>query len=154
TPVLDAAARHLDAAAVLDRVLPDRAGVLYAAGLHLYPDGQREAERRPFFERALAVLEAEPAPAAAGLRLRGPLCRAPGRPDEAAAALAAALRREPGKADWHFELAGVLAEQGRLDQAREELEILLGRHPGHSPARELLRAVAQAAKKQGLSGGR
>jgi tetratricopeptide (TPR) repeat protein len=95
---------------ILGRVVPDRPEVLLKAAQELYP--QPGEGRRPFLERALALLEKRPPPPApADLHLKGSIHRALGQPDEAVVAYRAALDRQPLELDWRYDLAEVLLER-------------------------------------------
>ena len=52
--------------------------------------------------------------------------------------------RSPGQLEWRYEFAQVLHEQGRLEEARRELRLLLQQHPDHQPAVELHRDVVRS----------
>src|SRR5260370_21982109 len=55
-PILDRAGNSLDAQGLVDKVLPDRADVLWAAAIYLYPDPVSGADgRRPFLQKGLNV---------------------------------------------------------------------------------------------------
>jgi tetratricopeptide (TPR) repeat protein len=125
---------------IVRRVLPDRPGLLLKAALELYP---RPAEgRRPFLERALALLEERRGPVgAADLHLRASIDRALGRPAEALAAYRASLDREPLELTWRYELADLLYEQSRYEEAFQELLKIRLQQPENDRARALIDAV-------------
>jgi tetratricopeptide (TPR) repeat protein len=129
---------------ILDRVLPDKPGLLLAAAAELYPDPGADAGRRPFLAKALALLAAKPTPLTGeDFHTRAAIQRSLGRPALAVAAYEASLAREPGRVDWRYEFAELLHEQGRLPEARRELVAVLAWQPGHAPARQLREVVAR-----------
>ncbi|HXG09752.1 MAG TPA: O-antigen ligase family protein [Gemmataceae bacterium] len=142
--ILALSAGRLDPDQILEEVLPDRPDVLVTAAVRLYPDPEDEEKRRPLLERALAAQEQQPARLKArDLHLRGSICAALGQEEEAVTAYREALALEPLQVEWRFELAGLLHQQGRLQEARRELITLLQRQPKNWKARKLLEAVAR-----------
>jgi Flp pilus assembly protein TadD len=61
-----------------------------------------------------------------------------GRPADAAAVLAPAVRGDPGNADLHNVLGFALRKAGRLDEARASYDRALALDPAHREAREYL----------------
>jgi O-antigen ligase/tetratricopeptide (TPR) repeat protein len=121
-------------------VLPDRPRLLLKAALELYP--KPGEGRRPFLETALTLVKARPDPAGAeDLHLEASIQRALGRPAEALTAYRAALDREPLRSDWRYEHAELLYEQGRFEDASQELLKVSMLQPGNVPARALMDAV-------------
>jgi tetratricopeptide (TPR) repeat protein len=145
--ILDQSAGRLTPQEVLGRVLPDDPGLLAKAASHLYPGPEQAAERRPFLERALVLLEQRPGPVQAqDLHTRAVLHTSLGQPAEALATYRAALRREPQQADWRYEFAQLLFQQGYVQAARREVCIVLRQQPGRAEALQLFEAgVCQGA---------
>jgi tetratricopeptide (TPR) repeat protein len=124
------------------KVLPDRPDLLVQAADLLYPTPEAAAERQPFMEKALDLLRRQPGPLRAeDLHLRAVAHAALGRTREAVADYQAALSQGPRQVAWRYELAQLLYRDGRLSDARRELEQILKQQPDHPPARELLRSV-------------
>jgi tetratricopeptide (TPR) repeat protein len=141
--ILDQGRPFLDAAALLEHVLPDRPALLLRAAFQFYPQPADGAKRKPFLERALSVFARRNAPlGAADYRVKAAVHRDLGQPREAVAAYRAALMRDPGQVGWRYELAQVLYEQRQFPEARQELLAVLAQQPGHAQARLLLDAVA------------
>lgn len=134
--ILGQAATHLDPGDLARLVLPEDPARLVEAATLLAP-GPAEA-RRPLLEAARSLLGRRPHPSAEDLHLRAAVERTLGRPDEAAEALRAALALEPMTLAWRLELAEVLSEQGRFEEARQELLAVVGLRPGDARARALL----------------
>jgi O-antigen ligase len=139
--------RRLDAREIAERVVPDDPALLHEAGEMLEAQG---GDGGPLFAAALAALER---PGAArtppALLLKARLHHRFGRADEARRAyedLLAAPGWQPG---WRLEFARLLAEQGRLQEARRELSLLLDNEPGNSEARELYRQVIRRIAEGG-----
>jgi O-antigen ligase/tetratricopeptide (TPR) repeat protein len=142
--ILDSSARHLAPAEIVRQVVPDRPDILLAAATHLYPSPQATEQRRPFLESALVLLERRPTPlTAADLHLQAAIYSALNRPAEAFTAYRAALAREPLQVDWRFELARLLHQHGRDQEAYDELRTVLGLRPDYGLAIELREAVAR-----------
>jgi O-antigen ligase/tetratricopeptide (TPR) repeat protein len=121
-------------------ILPDRPDVLLASALHFYP--QPAEGRRPFLERALAILNKRTdALGAPDLHLEASINRALGQPIEALTAYRASLAREPLKVAWRYEFAELLYEQNRFDEAFEELRMIQLLEPENAEARKLMDAV-------------
>jgi O-antigen ligase/tetratricopeptide (TPR) repeat protein len=146
-PILQRSAKLLSPADLLDRVLPDKPDMLVAVALAL-----PEAERRPFLERALALLDKGPGPLdAGGLRVKALAHDSLGQPGEAVAAYRAALAREPHREGWRYELAELLQREGRWREAQRELVTVLKGQPGHAEARALLTAVERQLARAGAT---
>ncbi len=127
---------------MIDKVLPDKAGVLLAAALRLYPDASDTEARQPFVAKALVLLEAksgrlEPAE----MRVKALVHQALDQPEEAVASYRRLLRREPRQVEWRFEFARYLHTIHKLDESRRELVIVLNQDPHHGLARDLLEIV-------------
>jgi tetratricopeptide (TPR) repeat protein len=140
--ILDRSVAALGPNDTLRRVLPDQPGLLLAAAAHLYP--RPDEGRRPFQERALAILEGRPGPPSAEvLHTRATIQRALGRPSEAMKGYREALLRGPEQIGWRHEFAELACEQGRFEEAHQELLTILALQPGNAQARTLLDAVAR-----------
>jgi len=138
--ILDRSAGHLSPDDIIRRILPDRPGLLFEAASHLYPEPG--AGRRPFLERALAILDKRPgALGAADLHVKASIHRALGQPVEALTAYRASLDREPLRLPWRYELAELLYEQERFPESFQELLKVQMMQPEHEQARALMDAV-------------
>jgi tetratricopeptide (TPR) repeat protein len=116
--------------------------VLRKAAEALYPEPGEG--RRPFLERGLALLARRPAAlSAAEWHLKASSHRELGQAAEALTAYQAALRRQPRRLDWRYELAELLYDQGRFGEARQELLTILALQPGHEKAPKLLEVVTR-----------
>ncbi len=147
--ILEASLQVLDSDALVETVLPDRPERLVTAARRLYPDAASEEQRRPFFLKALRVLEAKPDPLSPeDLHAKAVACRAIGRSTEALATYQELLTRQHDKIAWRYELAEVLREQGQLENARRELVIVLAQQPAHPQARELMAIVAHELRRK------
>jgi tetratricopeptide (TPR) repeat protein len=128
------------AGSVLRFVVPDRPELILKAALHLYP--KPGEGRRPFLDRALAVLEKQPgALAPADLHVKGSIHRASGQTAEAIGAYRAALDREPLQLAWRQELAEVLCEQGQFQEAFQQLLKVQMMQPENDQVRALMDTV-------------
>ncbi len=139
------AGKRLDAAGLIDHVLPEDAGLLVRAGELLYP-GDR-GRQRPLREKALALLDASAPTPEAGF-LRGQLRAELGDARAALADCRAAVARRPREVAWRFELAVLLRQQGDLRESRHELLLVLAQQPGHPEALRLLDAVLRDLARQ------
>jgi hypothetical protein len=131
--------RHLEAGEIAERVVPDDPALLYEAGQALEELG---GDGGPLFAAALAALER---PGAArsppALLLLARLHRRFGHADEARRAYEDLLATPGRQSGYRLEFARLLFEQGRLQESRRELSLLLDDEPGNSEARELYRNV-------------
>jgi tetratricopeptide (TPR) repeat protein len=149
TVIVASVARKADAATVLGRVLPDRPAAWLAAARTLYPSAKDASRQRPLLEKALQLVEATSGPSdASDLELKGSIQAALGRPAEALVAFQAALALEPDRVQVRLKLANVLFLEGRFQDARRELMVILEAQPGHGEAQELLKAVAAQRARQ------
>jgi O-antigen ligase/tetratricopeptide (TPR) repeat protein len=148
--ILHSSSQLLGPRELVEKVLPARPDVLVAAATQLYPAAEAAAERRPFLEEALRLLEARRGLATgADLRLKAQTHKSLGQPAEALAAYQELLAREPRQAEWRYELAQLLYEQGRLQEARRELHVVLAQQPAHAAARALLSVVIRELARSG-----
>ena len=122
-----------------EEVLPGRPEVLVTVAERLYPGPKEVAERRPFLERALAVLVAAPEPRkSADIFLRARIHDLLGQSTEALVTYRQALDQEPRRTEWRLELAKLLRAKGRLGEARQELLKVLLLQPSDPAANKLL----------------
>ncbi len=142
SPILAVGSRLLTPARMVDLLLPDKPGLLVAAAFELYPEANAADRRRPFIQRALHLLENQQDDVKADdLHVKAVVLRELRQPAKALAVYEQLLGRDPGHAEWRYENARLLYEQGRLDDARRELNILLAQHSKHAAGRELLAIV-------------
>jgi tetratricopeptide (TPR) repeat protein len=140
--VVGAAGKLLGPRGLLDRALPDDPGLLARVAARLYPGPDAAAGRRPFLERALGLLERQPGGDDPDrLQLRASLQRSLGRPAEAVVSYRAALERRPQELGWWLDMAELLVEQGRPQEARRALLEVVAQRPGDPRARALLESV-------------
>jgi predicted Zn-dependent protease len=154
--ILDQSAGRLAPQEILGRVLPDDPGLLVKAASHLYPKPEQAAERRPFLERALILLEQRPGPLQAqDLHTKAVIHTSLGQPAEALATYQAALTREPQQADWRCEFAQLLYQQGQVQEGCREALIVLRQQPGHAQALQLFEAgIRRGARTEPASRGK
>jgi tetratricopeptide (TPR) repeat protein len=139
--ILDRCAPLLDPTRVVEKVLPDRPGILLAAAHRLSPELGPPV--RPLLERALELLAQGSNPGAQELWLQGEVRAALGDVQGALSCSEFALRLAPGRADWRYQYARLLRGRGRLKEARSQLMTVLDQEPGHQEARRLLEEVAR-----------
>jgi O-antigen ligase/tetratricopeptide (TPR) repeat protein len=139
--ILGLSSRGLDPGEIVESVLPDRPELLLAAALQLYPEAGSARERRPFLEKAVRLLENNGALKPEELHVKARACNLLGQPEEAIVAYRELLEQQPNQADWRLELAQVFHDQGRLEDARRELVVVLAQQPAHGQARELMTII-------------
>jgi hypothetical protein len=129
-------------------LLADLSSVTWALAKGYLPVG----ERRPFLEKALALLEQHPSPLEAkDLHLKAQIEWALWQLDKATATYQEALAQDGLNADWRFEFAQLLYQQGRLKEAKRELLLVLGLPSSPGEARDLLGIVTlERAKKEDI----
>jgi O-antigen ligase len=133
------------ASEIRERIVPERPELLAAAARFLYAAPADAAARRPFQERALALLEQRPpARDVKMLRLKGELCQALGRPDDARAAYQAAVQADPSNFDLRVEYARLLYTQSCLAEAQAEVVAILRERYHYGPAMQLQAEINQA----------
>jgi tetratricopeptide (TPR) repeat protein len=146
-PVLERSKAHLAPEELIRRVLPDRPRILVAAAIHLYPDIDA-TERQPFLARAKVLYDTLPGPwEADDMHQKALVLYGLGHSKEAQAAYREALLRKPQQLDWRYELAGLLFQQQRFRDARQELHTILALQPKHAPAQTLLARVEHEIAK-------
>lgn len=144
-PILDACKTRLGSQELMDKVLPADTTMLIRAADHLFPEPSDVESRKPFRERALAVLRRQADPRSAAEWYERALdYRSLDQPAEAIAAYREAMDRRPGHIPWRYELAVYLTQQKRYAEAERELRTLLARQPEHAEAQALLLQVVRA----------
>jgi tetratricopeptide (TPR) repeat protein len=119
---------------------------LLSVALHAYPRLQDVARQRPFFEKALALLEGQGGSLVAEeWSVKASLCARLNKPAEAIDAWQAALTMRPLEIGWRYELARLLHRQQRNDEAFREVRLVLDRQPNNAAARELSEVMAREA---------
>ena len=126
---------------IVAQVLPPDPERLLAAAQALHPPPAPLARRRPLLEQALALLEQPGGLPAEKQHLKARVLKALARPADAADAYTAAVALAPDKTAWRFELAQLLYQQGQLQPALEQLQLVLVAQPNHPEARALADAV-------------
>jgi O-antigen ligase len=150
TRIVDQAVAAAGADTLLANLTGARPAVWRLVAFHLYPKPGAQNERRPFLEKALAAYtDATPPTTGAELREMALLYEALDRPEEAAAAYEAALRLQPLEVGWRVELAALLHESGRIEDARRHLVLVLGQRPGHARAKRLMSTITREQAVQG-----
>jgi tetratricopeptide (TPR) repeat protein len=140
--ILDRSVATLGPRDTLRRIFPDQPGVLLAAAKLL--DSRPGDASRLFRERALALFEGRPGPPSAEeLHTRATIQRALGRPAEALQTYHEALLQAPHQIGWRYERAELAHEQGRFEDAHQELLVILAIQRHDPKARALLDAVAR-----------
>lgn len=134
----------------VDRILPDRPEVLIAAAMHLYPPGRDAvSQRRPFLEKALVRIKEQPSwRSGESYFNEAKIAHDLGKTTEAAAAYQLALEMEPRRCKWRLEYARLLAKEGKVAEANEQLRRVLSDDPGNSQARALLVTIDTKAAQQ------
>jgi tetratricopeptide (TPR) repeat protein len=141
-PILDRSRAVFEPAVIASEVVPADPRVLLAAAVYLVPAPDAVAERRPFLDRALALLAEQAGPVKAqDLHLKARIHDELGQPSQALAAYAEALDRNPFQLTWRCEMAGLLARQGRLHDAEREVRVVLHAQPDNKEARAVLDTV-------------
>jgi hypothetical protein len=142
--ILTASARLLGPSELLERILPEKPGMVLTAALQLYPGPESAPQRVPFLERALSQFETQPGPwRAEDLRDQAWIYWTLDQPIKALRTYEGALGRNPAQMDWRLEYARLLAQQGFLREARRELLMVL-QHREDAEARKLFDTVGRA----------
>jgi tetratricopeptide (TPR) repeat protein len=143
--IVSASVAALGDQGLISEVLPDRPDLLVRAAFFQYPNVNQKDERRPFFEKARSVFESktEPATDAEDSYMEATVHRALGEWQPAIDAYAAALRQRPDQVEWRYELAELLFDLDRIDDAHRELVRILQQQSGHARARVLYIKVSR-----------
>jgi tetratricopeptide (TPR) repeat protein len=149
--IVDQTAGRLSPGDMLERLLPDNPRMLVRAAAHLWPQPEAVREQQAFLKKALSLLDTQQDLTPEDYRLKATVLSLLGQPAAAVNAYEAALLRDPMQAVWRFELAQLLASQGRVEEAIRELLVVLAQQPAHAPARQLLQQVTgeRARKRAG-----
>jgi tetratricopeptide (TPR) repeat protein len=137
--ILARSRKHLGPEALAASVLPADPELLYQAAVILDRQGQ---SGEALLRLAVELLRQRPGgPKDDALLLEARALVRLSRTEEALRAFERFSKRSPGRAEWRYEFAQVLHDQGRLDEARQELRTLLQQQPDHRAGGELHRTV-------------
>jgi tetratricopeptide (TPR) repeat protein len=112
--------KRLKSDQLVEKVLPDNPDLLLVAALLRYPDAGAARQRRPFMEKAERILESKP---------EGMIPRD------------SKVSEQTLKA--RVEFARYLYERGKLEEARNELRMVLSQSPNYGSARDLLNEMGR-----------
>jgi predicted Zn-dependent protease len=101
-------------------------------------------QRRVFLEKALDLLTPTATQDAFVWSTKARIHTLLKQPSEALATYEAGLARQPDQIASRYEYAALLFGQGRMQDARRELSIVLGQQPNHSDAKSLIEHVGRA----------
>ena len=116
----------------------------------MFADPTAVAQRRPFLKRALAAWKRHCSPSSADdLYVKTQIHRLLEEPEPALAAMRDALLEDPDRFGWRYEYASMLYTEGRLAEARRQIDIVLGQRPHHAPAQKLLETITRRIAEGG-----
>ena len=126
---------------IVEDVLPDSPLLLVQLAQQRCRDEKQAVFCDLLLKRAAQLLDRAPLPAARREYLRATLQALGKQFDEALASYHRALSLRPREVTWRFELATLLFQQGKLDEALDEARICARMDPAKSAYRELLEAI-------------
>jgi len=142
--ILERGVKLLGPDRLIREVLPEKPDLLFTAAFKLYSRTDATEERKPFLDKALAILEQKPGSLSLeDLHIKAVVQKHLGHPVEAMGAYKDLLARDPLQLTWRYEFAQLLYEEGRLAEARAELLFVLAQKPRHREAYELLTIVTR-----------
>lgn len=138
--ILDRSQGHLEPQEVIHRILPDDSGLLFEAAMH-HAKRQEDAGT-PFLEKALQLLEGRRTRlTTASLAMKANIHQRLNQSLKALETYRELVGRDPGQWAWRMELARLLYENGRLQESRRELRVLLDEQPRNQAAKNLFERV-------------
>jgi tetratricopeptide (TPR) repeat protein len=141
---------------IQNELLPPRAETWLTAADMLFPESD-QIQRRPFLERALALLEERAEKSTDDLHrlaeIRAELAAPEDKVscDRAIDSYCAALQRAPMRDDWRLEFARFLHKIGKLAEAKSQLDLVLSQDPGNGFANKLLLVVDEELRLNGTA---
>ena len=142
TRILDRCRDDMSAEQMLQRLLADRPQQLISAAVHLYPDPMTaKKQRRPFLEKALALLREQPTWSARDHYLAATAYCGLDQLSEGSLNFEKALGTEHQQISWRYEYARFLYEAENLGEAEKQLLTILDRQPGHKRASDFLKKI-------------
>ena len=146
--ILARSKKFLATSDLVDFVLPDQPSLILEAAARLFPPQDRDEGRKLLLKRALTLLDAQQTPLTPKeIRTKALCYQGLGRGEEAVQMYKTLVQREPSQANWRFELAQVLYQDGRLEEARSELATVLAQQPANTDAYKLWTQVLQDQRK-------
>jgi tetratricopeptide (TPR) repeat protein len=148
-PILTRSCARWPASQIVERIIPENPQLLVQASQLKYPNQDETEQRRPYLERALHILNDRGTKLdATGLHLQGEINAMLSKPAEALLCYGRALKMDPRQGQWRLEYAQLLRQQGRLEEAKQELQRLLTYGPQNQVVRDLLRQVVEELSKK------
>jgi tetratricopeptide (TPR) repeat protein len=147
--IVDEGASTLTPVEMVERLIPDKPDRLLAAARFLYPETAAVEERRPFLEKAAALLEGpQPPISAEDFHTQAVVYQLLGRPTEALRAYREALKLRYMETTWRLEYAQLLVLQGEFEHARQEVRIVIRDKPEDPIALDLMPCISRNLAKQ------
>ena len=139
--ILTVADNQMQTAGVIEKLLPPSPGLLIRLAQGRYRVQEHAGVRRLLAERAEALIERVDLPEAEKHALRGASLTIRERYPEAIANYQLAVELRPMEIGWHFELASVLLQEGRIEEAFLEARRCTLMDPGKAEYRVLLEEI-------------
>lgn len=130
-----------DIMTVLDRVVPAQPEVLLELAVRQFADESLRSQREAVLNRAAMLLDRQRREDGSWYHLRGEVERMLGRLTEAAANFQQAVELQPGNVAWRYELALLLVELGRVEEAHEQARWCIRHDPQRTEYRQLLQTI-------------
>jgi tetratricopeptide (TPR) repeat protein len=151
--IVQQSTNYLSARELLDRVLPDRPGLLMNVARGHYGSPEQAAEQHVLLEHALGLLDEKGSLSVDEYRLKSLIYHLLGMEELARGAFKDAVALQPLDAKLRYEYASVLFQQGRYQECRHELARVLSLQPDHGQARELLASALKVVDSSKESDG-
>lgn len=142
--VLRLAEERMSLPYLLEKVLPDSPRLLIYLARTRYTGPYHGFARRLLAERSLRLLERSDLADDERHHLGAAAHLVLGQQAEATAAYKEAVALRPLDPAWHYELALLLKEQGKLDEAHEQARVSTTLEPANGTYRNLLRQIIRA----------
>lgn len=142
--VLFLAGRELDPAEMVENVLPDSPALLIRLARERYQAEEDAEVPRLLAERAGKLVEEVDLPEDQRAYLRGWASQLQGLYPKATVSLSRAVELRPQKAEWRYELALLLKDQGRIGEAHEQARLCARMDPTNDKYRTLLKEINRA----------
>ena len=149
--ILDLGTQYLGVRQMVEDALPDSPQMLLDLARERYQAKEHAEIRRLLSERAEALLETADLPAEERAYLRGSTHALKQEYAEAIAQYAQAVQLRPRAAGWRYELARLLKEQGRINEAHEQATLCARLDPQNGQYRTLLRQINRARLTAGTT---
>jgi len=148
--IVSHARQQLTVEQLVDQILPSQSELLLTVARRNFTDPEELKTRELLLARADEALSRVELPPDKLAYVTGTLHRLQGRPEKAVICLEKAVRQNRSRGDWRFELAVLLTELQRYDEALQQLHLLRNERPEEKRYQRLYERINRERHRAGV----